>query len=187
MAVYDDNKSDTPSTASGKKHPGSNSAAEDLARQEGLGKPLSNEHGDNTGKNVASPGLNKAEQLGGKFGNSLASDTIGPGFVPESGNTDSKGSGLKKIFWGSRVKRNSTITAIIVALLFGGGFGASLYFSGPFEYVQIAKLLEGFHLTTQENEQNDRFVKEVRFIRYTAANEGQRTRLSFLGLSLIHI
>ncbi|MDB5164342.1 MAG: hypothetical protein JWS12_960 [Candidatus Saccharibacteria bacterium] len=71
--------------------------------------------------------------------------------------------------------------------LFGGGiigtiiavvFGVLTYTSGPLQFIHIAKLLQQFHFSSQENAGNDRMVKLARYIEYRG---DQRTRLNKLG------
>lgn len=69
------------------------------------------------------------------------------------------------------------------AALGGGVIGAIvliiMFFlaSGPLEFIHIAQLLEQFHFKSQQDQSNDRFLQEARYIRYKASGKVYRTNL----------
>lgn len=52
---------------------------------------------------------------------------------------------------------------------------------GPFQFIHIAQLLQRFHFANQQSTQDDRFTKDVRFVRFAANGKVENTRLGFLG------
>lgn len=52
---------------------------------------------------------------------------------------------------------------------------------GPFGFLHFAQLLEKFHFSTAQNEQDNRFMKMSRLYRYASKGEIEKARLSFLG------
>jgi hypothetical protein len=99
---------------------------------------------------------------------------IGPGYK-KSENT------RKNVSWLIRHRRS----------VFGGGAVGSLiaviiFFisSGPLQFIHLAHLLEQFHFSTQQTQQDDRFLKEARFLHYASSSEVEKTRLGYLGNKL---
>ncbi|HET9722014.1 MAG TPA: hypothetical protein VFP32_03225, partial [Candidatus Saccharimonadales bacterium] len=73
--------------------------------------------------------------------------------------------------------------------IFGGGIVAIVVsilllltnLQGPFGFLHFAQLLEKFHFSTLQNEQDNRFMKVSRYVRYASKGEVEKARLSFLG------
>jgi hypothetical protein len=93
----------------------------------------------------------------------------------------SNSSNRKRISWLLRNRR----------AVFGGGAISSaiaivLFFvsSGPLQFVHLAHLLEQWHFSTQQDQQDDRFMKEARYLRYSSSGEVEKTRLGYLGNKL---
>lgn len=78
----------------------------------------------------------------------------------------------------SRNRSKATI-GLVAILLGGGGFGLFSMLAGPLQFVQIAKLLQGFHFTNQEDLSDDRMMKIARYIHYNKNPE--KLRLGVLG------
>lgn len=87
--------------------------------------------------------------------------------------------GLGKFAAMSRRKKTifgSGLLGTIVGLIFFFTIG-----SGPMQFVHIAKLLEQFHFSTLQSQQDNRFMHEVRYLRYVSQGDAARARLSFVG------
>lgn len=73
------------------------------------------------------------------------------------------------------------------AALGGGVFGAIvaaiffLYFSGPFQFIHIAQLLDQFHFSAQTDQSDDRMFKIARYIRYRHTGNIEKTRMGLVG------
>lgn len=78
----------------------------------------------------------------------------------------------------SRNRGKATI-GLGAILLGGGGFGLFAMLAGPLQFVQIAKLLQGFHFSSQEDLSDDRMMKIARYIRYN--NNPEKLRLGWMG------
>lgn len=78
----------------------------------------------------------------------------------------------------SRNRGRATMGIGLAVLLGGGGFGLFAILAGPLQFVQIAKMLQGFHFSNQEDISDDRMTKISRYLRY---NGDQRTRMGVLG------
>ncbi len=71
------------------------------------------------------------------------------------------------------------VIGAIITLIFGLTF-----VSGPLQFVHVAQRLQGFHFGTQQNEQDDRFMKEVRYFRFMSRGEVEKTRMGLIGNTL---
>jgi hypothetical protein len=65
------------------------------------------------------------------------------------------------------------IVGTIIALVFGFSV-----FQGPLQFIHLSHLLEQWHFSTQQDQQDDRFMKEARFLHYASSGEAEKTRLS---------
>lgn len=106
----------------------------------------------------------------------VASQTGEPDFFRQEAE---KNEGKGKI--SAYVKRNKGKIGLGALLLGGGGFGLFGMLAGPLQFIQIAKLLQGFHFASQEDLSDDRMMKIARYIRYK--DKPEKTRLGILGNS----
>jgi hypothetical protein len=77
-------------------------------------------------------------------------------------------------------KRKSAAGGGIIGTIIAVLFGFSV-FQGPLQFIHSAKLMEQFHLSAQEDQNDDRFVKIARYLHYKGNNQAERTRLGTLG------
>jgi hypothetical protein len=94
---------------------------------------------------------------------------------------DPKSSNLRNVSWLFRHKR----------AVFGGGAISSaiailIFFisSGPLQFIHLSQLLEQWHFSTQQDQQDNRFMKDARFLHYASSGEVQKARLGYLGNKL---
>ncbi|HVO86482.1 MAG TPA: hypothetical protein VMT23_01990 [Candidatus Binatia bacterium] len=107
-------------------------------------------------------------------------DQLGKGYTPGAVDMASMAANPRRWFYKNRRK------------VFGGGiiggvvglFFAFTLVSGPLEFVHLAELLTQFHFASLQNEQDDRFTKEVRFWRYAKSGQIEKTRMGILGNKL---
>lgn len=104
-----------------------------------------------------------------------------PAHENQVGKGYKKTSNIKKTFWVFSNRRaifgGGAIGALIAALIFFIG-------GGPLQFIHIAHLLEQWHFSSQQDQQDNRFTKEVRFIKYASSGEVEKTRLGYLGNKL---
>jgi hypothetical protein len=102
---------------------------------------------------------------------------LGRGYKKNKNNDTNK----KNVSWLIRHRRavfgGGALSSIIAVIMF-------FISAGPFEFIHLAHLLEQFHFSTQQDQQDDRFMKEARYLRYASSGEVQKTRLGYLGNKL---
>jgi hypothetical protein len=86
------------------------------------------------------------------------------------------------LLWGNSKRRRNTITGSIIGLLVGGGIFGMTIVSGPLEFIHIAQLLEKFHFSKQEDAENNRLEKIVRYLK--DPEKPERTRMGLVGNAL---
>ncbi len=100
---------------------------------------------------------------------------VGRGYTPST----SKRQARKWLFTKRRTALGGGLLGTVVAIILFFTFTA-----GPFEFVHIAQLLQGFHFSTQQNQQDDRFMKQVRLFRFMSKGEIEKTRMGLIGNTL---
>ena len=78
-------------------------------------------------------------------------------------------------------RRGKTIFGVGGVVTITGIISLFTFMSGPLEFVHIAQLLEGFHLSTQQNVQDDRFLREIRFARLLRSGNIEKIRMGRIG------
>jgi hypothetical protein len=80
-------------------------------------------------------------------------------------------------------KRGRFATIWIIATLIGAGSGTALFgvASGPFQFIQAAKLLEGIHGQSGSDDVNGRALSLARYARFYKKGVPENSRLSFMG------
>lgn len=120
-----------------------------------------------------------SSNAGGENRNSGSSNTLDSGeeslYNPRP---KSNKSGVTKLL-GTR-RRQTIAGGGLIGIVLGIVAMFSLL-SGPFEFIHISQLLTQFHFSVQQDQQNDRFMKEVRYIRYAVNGKVENTRMGFLG------
>ncbi len=98
-------------------------------------------------------------------------------------NKDQTGSGyVKKLFWGSRRKKQVTLGGGLAGILLGGSIFGLTFFGGTgFEFIHISQLMQQFHFSNQQTLQDGDFVKMMRFAKDVPNGAIERTRMGFLG------
>src|SRR5206468_5190491 len=86
---------------------------------------------------------------------------------------------IKSVVWGTSRRRKSTVTIRVTTVTVTGLIAGFSFFSGPLEFVHIAQLMEKFHFSKQEDAENNRLEKIVRYIHDPARPE--RTRMGLVG------
>lgn len=172
MPVYDDEKTE----------------AEQLSHTTGLGKEDASAHAADK-KSGASFYKSESktasrDQLGAAESASGASDQVGLGHNPDDNDTGRLAK-LGGFFWGTKVRKRSTIGGGVAALLLGGGFGFLSIASGPLQFLKIASDLENFHFFHLQEAGDERSSGIMRDIREFNAikNKGgwERTRMGKIG------
>jgi hypothetical protein len=154
----------TPSTAS-------------LRNQEASGteKGLFNRSGDSASEN------NKTGPASGVGAAGMgAIEALGNGFNPVAAAGGGM-RGLAKAFIGSRRRKQATIGGSIAGLVIGGGFFFLSIATGPLEIIHFAQLMQHIHLTTNDNQSNDRTGKIFRSVKNLKSGTVYRNNLGFLG------
>jgi len=85
----------------------------------------------------------------------------------------------KKQKWSIRNRKKIIGGGVIGTIL--GTVLAFTIFSGPLQFVHISELMQQFHFASQQNTQDDRFMHEVRWLRYSSKDVAQRSRMGYLG------
>ncbi len=125
--------------------------------------------------------LNKKEADGG-------GTASGPSNVPEDEQSFYKkaadGGGQKRgrlrtTFFGTR--RRTTIFGTGVIGTIAGLIIMFSVASGPLQFIHLSQRLQEIHFAGLQDQQDNRFLHEVRFIRFASRGEIERTRLGILG------
>lgn len=155
----------------------------DIARQEEQAAA------PNTSAQEVSPDdLGAAERAGNGFGGGN-DDTIGKGYTDNDNDGDYESddqlvqraqdkAGKRGGVWQTR-RRRVAVGGGIAGVIIGAGIGIFSLGSGPAEFIQIAKLLEQFHFSQQQDADNSRFMQILRYIR--DPKSPQNTRMGYLG------
>jgi hypothetical protein len=109
-----------------------------------------------------------------------AAEALGHGFNP-AGAVGGGMRGLAKTFIGSRRRKQATIGGGVLGLIIGGGFFFLSITSGPLEIIHFAQLMEHIHLTTNDNQGNDRTFKIFRSVKNLRNGQAYRNNLGRLG------
>lgn len=89
------------------------------------------------------------------------------------------GTKLKGFFWGSRRRRQASITGGIIGIIFGGGvFGITSLSTGPLQFVHLAQLLIHHGSLEDQNDAGDDRLSRI--IRYAKDGDIGETRLNIL-------
>ena len=101
---------------------------------------------------------------------------VGNGFTAEAGELASLGfrGRLKWLGKNRKAVWGGGIIGTIVGIIFFFTLA-----SGPLQFIHFAQLLQQFHLTSQSNSEDGRFLKEVRFAKYAKSGNLERTRLNY--------
>jgi hypothetical protein len=101
---------------------------------------------------------------------------VGSGYTPSNKiSKQDKKSARKWLFTKRRAALGGGVIGTIVSLF---GF---FYFSGPFQFIHIAQLLEQTHLSSQEDQSDERFSRIARYLKYQGNGQAEKTRLGYLG------
>ncbi|MGI9027566.1 MAG: CHAP domain-containing protein [Candidatus Saccharimonadales bacterium] len=113
------------------------------------------------GKAKRGSGLYSGKEKGGRFGGGLG--------------------GLRGKLTNMTRKRVATIA--VTAVVGGGGIFSFSILSGPFQFIHMAKLLDGFHLDTNKDTSDTRFIKSARYIFYVSkpGSPIEKVRLGYFG------
>ncbi|HEU5005101.1 MAG TPA: hypothetical protein VFT49_03400 [Candidatus Saccharimonadales bacterium] len=135
---------------------------------------------DQPGRNLRSvpdkDQLNNAENSGGQVGG-LAPQHEGAFERGYTGQGSPKG--LSRFSLKGRLSRRRAVVG--GGVLAGGIITAAVLFttvSGPLEFIHFAQTLTRFHFSAQNDTQDGRFLKEVRFFRYAKSGQLEKTRLN---------
>jgi hypothetical protein len=80
--------------------------------------------------------------------------------------------------------RKKVVGGGIIGATIAGALTFFSIFSGPFQFIHLSHLEQQFHFLPQQNAQNDRFMHEIRWLRYASQGKAERSRMSFLGNKL---
>jgi len=84
-----------------------------------------------------------------------------------------KGSGRSK--WRTNVfNRKNALRGTAVSLLVGGGLGAFSVIQGPLQIIHFAKVLDGIHMSSNNDFSNNRSMRLLRYMRYPDRPEMRR-------------
>lgn len=162
MYVYDDEKE----KAIGVGGPNKSSTSDDLQDKENS-LQVGSDSGD-----LSSGDLSGAE-------NQSSSDD---GLYNPVNDSSTKSGGVKNFFLGSKRRKQATaggglgIFALILSF-----FGLTMFGGTGFEFIHIAQLLQHSHFSNQDNANNDRMGKLLRYMRSGDVGE---TRVGYLGSKL---
>jgi hypothetical protein len=116
------------------------------------------------------------EDSKGSYENNPAAETEEVKDLLGSGYKANKKSHRSWTFSKRKTAAGGGIIGTIIAVLFGFSV-----FQGPLQFIHTAKLMEQFHLSAQEDQSDDRFIRIARYLRYKGNGQAERTRLGTLG------
>src|SRR5688572_11057571 len=82
-----------------------------------------------------------------------------PAYTGPRGNNGEQ----KKRGWFHRQRKKLIVGGLSISLM---GYGGFMFFSGPFQIIHFSQLLTQFHFSNNEDVQDSRVVKTIRFLRY---------------------
>ena len=115
---------------------------------------------------VGAAGLGAAEALGSKFNPIDAVNAA---------------RSLKDAFFGSARRKKSSIAGVTIGAVIGGSFFGFTIVSGPLQILHYAELMSRIHLTTNNNQSDDRTGKIFKTARNYKNQKVFRNNLGFLG------
>jgi hypothetical protein len=159
--------------------PGEEEAAEESAKDGAIDDYLANKEAEGGGggekQSASGGGSDERARIAENDGQ------LGSGYIPDKKPSLKDKNTRKNVGWLIRNRK----------AVFGGGivssFIAIIFFfigSGPLQFMHFAQLLEQFHFSAQQHQDDDRFMKAARFIHYASSGEVEKTRLGFVGNKL---
>ncbi len=115
---------------------------------------------------VGAAGLGAAEALGSKFNPIDAVSAV---------------HSLKDTFFGSARRKKSSIAGVTIGAVIGGSFFGFTIVSGPLQILHYAELMSRIHLTTNNNQSDDRTGKIFKTIRNYKKQAVYRNNLGLFG------
>jgi hypothetical protein len=115
---------------------------------------------------VGVAGLGAAEALGSKFNPIDSLSAVG---------------GLKNALFGSARRKKSSIAGVTIGAVIGGSFFGFTIVSGPLQILHYAELMSRIHLTTHNNQSDDRTGKIFKTARNYKNQKVFRNNLGILG------
>jgi hypothetical protein len=140
----------------------------------GGARPVNTSSTPTPAKSVAPRGLRNSEEAGaGEPNKDEDDDRVGQGYT---GDTETSNSTGKRRF---KYKKQVIVGGTGAGAIIGIIFGISTVTQGPMEFVHFEQLMEKFHFSSQQDAQDSRLMKTIRYLR--DPSKPQNTRMGIVG------